>query len=397
MLKVLIVDDSNSRIDLIIESLNSASLSKYLQIVRCNSADAARSELLEPSNLMILDVLLPKKDRGTPQASHSLNLLDDFNNPSKPFIRPGMVIGITADFKGLASHRNKFSESASIVLDGNFNETDWLTDLVRHVSTLIDSTQKTKRLLVDQVLISVHGIRTYGQWQAELANDIKKYSRSFEHIEVKYGYFDILCFYFPSTRARKVKQLGERVSNLIKSHDGKRICLVGHSFGTIILKDAFDRLHDGIKVDNVILCGSPLNENTCIDNIISKSSLTINECGLNDNVLLLSKYLVPQLGYAGRVGFYMENSSAFLNRYHVGGHSLYFEKTLSGHEFHEENWTSIILGNSIPMRIDNRKSSARDISEVISKVTSSIKDYRYLGAVTSIAILGYLAFKLTYG
>lgn len=397
MLKVLIVDDSNSRIDLIIEALNSASISKYLQVIRCNSADTARSELLEPSSLMILDVLLPKKDKGTPQASHSLNLLDDINNPSKPFIRPGMVIGITADFKGLASHRNKFSESASIVLDGNLNETDWLHDLVRHVSTLLDSTQKTHRLFVDQVLISVHGIRTYGQWQSALADDIKKYSRSFEHIEVKYGYFDILCFYLPSTRAKKVKQLGERVSRIIKSHEGKRICLVGHSFGTIILKDAFDQLDDETKVDNVILCGSPLQENTCIDNIISKSSLTINECGLNDNILLLSKYLVPQLGYAGRVGFYMENSSAFLNRYHEGGHSLYFEKTISGQNFYEENWTSIILGNSAPNRIDSRKSSARDISEIISKAASSIKDYRYLGAIASIAALGYLAFKLTYG
>jgi hypothetical protein len=76
----------------------------------------------------------------------------------------------------------------------------------------------------------------------------------------------------------------------------------------------------------------------------------VNECGISDNVLCLSEAFVPKTGMAGRTGFYGFNSDKFMNRYHEGGHSLYFE----GQDFMKEKWLPLFTENPTLSGFDQR-------------------------------------------
>ncbi len=369
MLKVLFVDDSKPRIALVEQKMRSSGLINHISFIVSESADSARSELLEPIDFMVLDVLLPKKDNGTPEAKNSLELLSDLESSAKPFIRPKMIVGLTADIERLKTHQGTFLNAASIVLDGSLNSQDWLDQLVIQVKVHVDAVQKSERLTKDQILITVHGIRTYGSWQTELAKEVKKYSRTFDFVEVKYEYLDLLYFYFPKSRERRAKEIGARLAAIIHKHQGKRISIVAHSFGSVILSRAFEMLPDHCSVSTVIICGSPLSESDSIDHIVERADQTINECGAGDTVLLFSKLFVPGLGYAGRVGFYRENTPDFVNRYFKGGHSLYFKKDSSGESFSSRFWTSSLAGQNPTVFIDERPQPVfKDITNVFVRV-----------------------------
>jgi CheY-like chemotaxis protein len=394
MLKILLVDDSVPRAKLIKQKFREHDLLHHMVFVTCISADAARVELLESCDLMILDVLLPKKDHGTPQALHSLNLLKDLADSGKPFIRPKMIIGLTADISGLQTHQKTFLDAASVVLDGNLNSQDWVDSLIRQVATIVGASQKIEKLATDQMLISVHGIRTYGGWQRCLIEEIKKYSRSFDFVEIKYGYLDLFYFFVPWSRKKKAVEIGRRLAVVIDQNQDKRILVVAHSFGTVILSEALKFVDDSSRLGGVVMCGSPLSEKTNIDHIVDAADLTVNECGVNDNVLLLSKLLVPGLGYAGRVGFYRENTSRFLNRYHVGGHSLYFEDCQDGTTFVEEQWLPMLIGGECVDPIDSRSVSlAQDVSVLFVRCVDKVKNFKYLLLICIAASCGYYFLK----
>ncbi|MHA6183446.1 hypothetical protein [Pseudomonas mohnii] len=390
MLKVLLVDDSIPRAELVKQKFREFNLLHHMVFVTCISADAARVELLESCDLMILDVLLPKKDNGTPQALHSLNLLKDLSDPNKPFIRPKMIIGLTADIAGLQTHQKTFLDAASIVLDGNLHNQDWVDSLIKQVSIIVESSQKIEKLATDQMLISVHGIRTYGGWQASLIEVVKKYSRSFDFVEVKYGYLDLFYFFAPWSRKKKAAEIGRRLAILIEENQDKRILIVAHSFGSVILSEAVKLIGNSSRLGAVIICGSPLSEKTDIDHIVRAADLTVNECGINDNVLMLSKLFVPGLGYAGRVGFYRENTSRFLNRYHVGGHSLYFEGRQNNISFAEEQWLPMMIGGECPTSVDSRSVSlTQDISALFVRCIDKVKNYKYSLFICLVVSFGY--------
>ncbi|MBW3503391.1 alpha/beta hydrolase [Pseudomonas sp. NKUCC02_KPG] len=382
MLKVLFVDDSKPRIALVEKKLKASGLINHITFIVSESADSARSELLEPIDFMVLDVLLPKKDRGTPEAKNSLELLSDLESSAKPFIRPKMIVGLTADIERLKTHQGTFLNAASIVLDGSLNSQDWLDQLVSQVQIHVEAAQKSERLIKDQILITVHGIRTYGAWQAELATEVKKYSRTFDILQVKYEYVDLLYFYFPKSRERRAKELAVRLAALIKQHQGKRISIVAHSFGSVILSRAFEMLPEECRVSTVIICGSPLSESDSIDHIVKMTDQTINECGTSDTVLLLSKLFVPGLGYAGRAGFYRESTPNFVNRYFKGGHSLYFKKDRSGESFSSRFWTSTLAGQNPTVAIDERPEPVfKDFTNVLIRLLSKQWCLVFLGAL----------------
>jgi CheY-like chemotaxis protein len=394
MLKILLVDDSEPRGELIKQKFREHGLLPHMVFTTCISADAARVELLEACDLLILDVLLPKKDHGTPQALHSMNLLKDLADTYKPFIRPKMIIGLTADFEGLQTHQRTFLDAASVVLDGNLNSQDWIDSLIRQVTTIVEASQKIEKLATDQMLISVHGIRTYGSWQRSLIENIKKYSRSFDFVEIKYGYLDLFYFYVPWSRKKKAVEIGRRLARIIDQNQDKRIVVVAHSFGSVVLCEALKFIESSSRVGVVIMCGSPLSEKTNIDHVVGAADLTVNECGVNDNVLLFSKLAVPGLGYAGRVGFYRENTSRFLNRYHLGGHSLYFEECQDGPTFVEGQWLPILIGGKCVDPVDSRSVSlVQDVSVLFMRCVDKVKNFKYLLLAGVAVSFGYYLFK----
>lgn len=392
MLKVLVVDDSKKRVDLISEAIEKSNVRAYVDLHICGTADTARSAMLQPFDVLILDILIPKKDRGVPQALHSVNLLSDITDSRKKYIRPKLIMGLTADISELKTYQQNFIKAASVVLDGSLSRLDWLDLIIEQLEILVQSAQKTSKLSSDKLLISIHGIRTYGQWQNFLKVEMEKYSRSFSFVEIKYGFFDLLSFIVPPLRRRKARLTANRLIDILKEHDDKEISIVAHSFGTLVLSEALKRREPGINIKTIILCGSPMEHNENIDHIVAKAELTINDCGVSDYILLLARSFILGLGDAGRIGFFRENSPRFLNRYHKGGHSLYFNTPEDEHSFAEKFWLPSLLSDVSVEAHDCRKNYfAEDIVDLTIKIASKIKPYIYVSA--PIAAL-YVYFRL---
>lgn len=381
MLKIIVVDDSEKRVDLIKKTLSGCEFFTQLDLSYVETADKARQCLLEVSDILILDVLIPKKLKGIPQAVHSFNLLTDISNSQKKYIRPNLIIGLTADTAELGNYRNTFYENASIVLDGSLSNHDWLNAIIKQIRTALESKKKASQLTHDKVLITIHGIRTFGKWQGNLANEIKSYSKSFDFIEIKYGFFDLVSFIFPPLRNRKTKQIAKRLKKNIITNKDKDITIIAHSYGTIILSDALKELEHDCKIENIILCGSPLTSSFNIEHFISSAKLTVNECGTKDYILVASKCLVLGLGDAGKSGFDYDNSAKFLNRYFNGGHDLYTKEKPNEVSFSSKYWLPLIISSAPPIMVDERKNYiGEDLLHILSKFAYHIKPFTYIAS-----------------
>lgn len=352
-MRIVVVDDSERRVGLIEGLLEKYKNLGLLDVEYCDSADAARVALRDPCDLLVLDILIPKKRNATARAANSVELLRDVCDPGGRFIRPGMVFGITADEGDIGTHRSEFVKFASTVVSAPHFDESWLASLDDQVQSVLSSRAKASSASRDRVLITVHGIRTYGLWQQNLRRRLESYSRDFRFYEVKYGFLDLLSFCVPYLRNRVSSKVASRIVRIINEEGESGISIVAHSFGTIIVSEAMAM--DGVsrKLDSIIFCGSPLPASHNVDHVESKVGLFINDCGTRDFVLLAARVLLPGLGDAGRVGFIRENSPGFMNRFFRGGHSLYFESHQAA-DFCDRNWVGALTRESGPEFVDQR-------------------------------------------
>lgn len=347
------VDDSLARVDLVRNRIESRGFD-YVNFEAYSSADEGRIALRSHCDVLILDVLIPKKINGTPSASCSISLLREVCNPEGRMLRPRLIVGLTADVNEIAQHQEEYAKYASVVVQERLGSTDWLNSIDSHLSSVYASALKSARQTKSRVLVSVHGIRTYGQWQGELHRKLREWSSDFYDVEIKYGFLDLLSFLVPSRRKEIVERMADRVVKVIEGNPGSKVSIVAHSFGTLICLQALQRIESSSGVDVTIFCGSPLPATQNIDAARKASRIFVNDCGTRDWVLVLARVFGPGLGDAGRVGFWGGNDDRFVNRYFNGGHGLYFEAE-NDVSFAERNWIGLILGEAEMERVDERK------------------------------------------
>jgi hypothetical protein len=179
------------------------------------------------------------------------------------------------------------------------------------------------------VLITVHGIRTFGQWQDRLKKLVTAANPNIEVKEYGYGYFSVVAFLIPVVRWLAVIGFRRRLKLLLKTHPGAPVSIVAHSFGTHIVARALQSMKPAElpEIPVVILAGSVLKSDFDWTALLNSGKLkrVINDCGIDDNILLLSQMCVLLTGMAGRVGFYGFSDDQVMNRYFAGGHSHYFQ------------------------------------------------------------------------
>jgi hypothetical protein len=386
--RLVIVDDSEPRVALIKNTLSGVEFAKHLDVIYCGSADAGRRALMTPCDLLLLDVLIPKKKNGTPQAKHSIELLTDICSSKKSFIRPRLIIGLTADVNELSSYQSVFANEATVVLRGTLSDVSWLTSLTQHVESLFGSNNKASRSSKDCLLISVHGIRTFGHWQENISKDIAEQSRSFECIELKYGFLDLVSFLFPRKREPVIERNALRLLKIIKDNQNREISIIAHSFGTFIVARALSDYSLPNRMRSIIFCGSPMLHQTNIDDVVGASEITLNDCGVHDFVLLAARFFGPDLGDAGRIGFARENSDKFRNRYFRGGHALYFNTSKKAKLFYEEFWLPIIIERIPPRPFDARRSYfGHDFVDLFISIVTSTKPFPIILITVMLGIL----------
>lgn len=210
-----------------------------------------------------------------------------------------------------------------------------------------------------RVVVTVHGIRTFGQWQDRLRELIRKRAPEVIVEPFRYGYFSALAFAFPFFRWFAVLFFRARLRDLIRRYPDATFTFVAHSFGTHLTIHGLKGLRkDEVpRIDLIILAGSVLRPNFNWPRFMEKVSArqVVNDCGINDTVLILSQFVVLLTGMAGRVGFYGFTGNQMLNRFFVGGHGHYFASLRhDANHFMRIFWLPSIVGEADPEPVDQR-------------------------------------------
>lgn len=213
----------------------------------------------------------------------------------------------------------------------------------------------------EEVLITVHGIRTFGQWQNRLKALVKKENPKILVESYRYGYFSVIAFFFPFFRWFAVRAFQQNLRELLERHKGAPISIVAHSFGTHIVAWGLR----GLKADEMpyvrilILSGSVLKSNFNWELLLRTGRLrrVVNDCGINDSILVLSQLFVFLTGMAGKIGFFGFINDRKVNRYFFGGHSHYFlPKGLDPDSFMHSWWVPLLAHDRPTEEHDERES-----------------------------------------
>jgi WD40 repeat protein len=235
-----------------------------------------------------------------------------------------------------------------------------------------------------RLLITVHGIRTFGLWQERLEDQFRrKMDENLEVCHYRYGFFTILGFLIPPFRWILTKRFQLDLLHQASRLNWKRIDIVAHSFGTHLVawalmrtpKSARPSIHTIIFAGSVLRSSFPLRElvGSCVRRLV-------NDCGIRDNVLLANQLFILFTGMAGRVGLSGMESEYFRNRYFDFGHSGYFQHTRDGKpDFISNHWLPILESEAgIPAHNDRKHNRLQDLVTIILNNAEPIKLAGYI-------------------
>jgi WD40 repeat protein len=211
------------------------------------------------------------------------------------------------------------------------------------------------------LIVTVHGIRTFGQWQERLELLVKgnEPNEEIEFVNYKFGYFSVLAFIIVPFRWLVVRRFRADLVALWSAQSRDRVDLVGHSFGTHVIAKALEGLPRDcpIKIHTVILSGSVLRQKFHWRKLIgTRVNRISNDCGSKDFILLLSQIFILFTGMAGRLGFQGATGDSLRNRYSSFGHSGYFidPEGRFTDVYMQANWLPLLTGTSPIAEFDKR-------------------------------------------
>lgn len=248
------------------------------------------------------------------------------------------------------------------------------------------------------LVITVHGIRTFGHWQDRFGKLVRDAHGNAIIESFRYGYFSLISFIIPPLRWMFVTRFTNELNYAAQRHPKHRIILVGHSFGTHIIAWSLHRLvskNKCPKISTVILAGSVLRSSFPWNSLLASGTVgrVINDCGINDVVLILSQFFVLLTGMAGRIGFIGMAGTHFTNRFFRGGHSLYFEKLKSpDDEFMRTYWLPLIDPSNLVEIVDQRDAATamRGIWLTMIQNADLLKMVAYGLIIYAIAYFGFI-------
>lgn len=392
-MKILIIDDDKKRMERLKLYIDAQKINEIESITLAENIDEAKKYLRNVYfDILILDVVLPKRAFETASSDNGLMLLDQISRSS--FLKkPGIVIGITAHIQDIGIYKDEFEKKCYVVIEAATNQDTWkkkITDVINY--NLLSRISRTVQQLHTSI-ITVHGIQTFGDWQTRLKTLIYGKTDDIHFSNYKYGYYSAASFLFPFLRKREVKRLAIHLTAFFQETKSKKVVIFCHSFGTYLVTNALKNImNETLKVEKLtlVLSGSVLRARDNLDFLKQHpNSSLINECGDRDLPVCGSCAFVLGVGMAGRVGFHGMNDQRLTNRFHNGGHSLYFK----GEDFMSENWLPIVLNEDSKIKdIDLRSPSFINdaIFEKTIEIISKIKPLIYMLVV---GLPLYLALK----
>lgn len=256
----------------------------------------------------------------------------------------------------------------------------------------MDATSRPRRLIV-----TVHGIRTFGQWQERLEALVRARDPDARVLHYKYGYFSSIAFMLPFLRWWVTRRFRSALLTVADDEPWTRVDVVAHSFGTHLVgwglhgipREKRPRVHTLILAGSVLKPTFPWPELT--ENGVHR---VVNDCGTRDTVLVLNQATVLFSGMAGRVGFAGMNHDRFRNRFFAHGHSGYFVSGgRSDDAFMSRWWLPVLLADErVEVPEDPRDASAAQ--GVASFVLNNAEPIKLALVAAPFALLALVYFRL---
>ena len=194
-MRILIVDDDTKRgASLLAHIVGRTSLTREnVDVVTCT--DAARSRLRSTYyDAIVLDVVLPKRAGEGVSHNKGLSLLEELNRQAY-LKKPGKILGITAYRDDLARFRQACENFCNSVVDTS--NAQWQEPIVNAINYVSSASLSRAAAQEGLMIFTVHGIRTYGEWQLRFQRLVERHSDAVRFVSYKYGYFSLISFLFP--------------------------------------------------------------------------------------------------------------------------------------------------------------------------------------------------------
>lgn len=183
---------------------------------------------------------------------------------------------------------------------------------------------QAKRLSGENVVVLIHGIRTFANWQQVVQEELAIIDPNIIVYPVRYGVFDLFSFICPIfTRRKPIARVERELRFAQKKHPHADVSVIAHSFGTYIVSRLLKRMKD-LSLTRLILCGSIIPEDYNWPKVVGKVKGTVlNDVGTEDILPLVAKHGSIGYGPSGRNGF---GSVAVQDRFFKLGHSDFFKR-----------------------------------------------------------------------
>lgn len=202
-------------------------------------------------------------------------------------------------------------------------------------------------------IISLHGIRTRGQWQKELQAALE--DGEFKHRALDFGFFRAISLINPWAREKKVRWFLEQYTQIRATAKGP-VSVIAHSFGSYIVAEAM-RKFPQITFDRIILCGSIVPVNYDWDVVITnrgQAKEVLNQYGKQDIWVRVAEWAVASAGPSGYKGFKKRAGGAvFEQEFTDYSHSEYF---FDGN--FRDNWVPFLQGKGVRPQYNLRDDGA---------------------------------------
>jgi CheY-like chemotaxis protein len=389
-MKIIVCDDDEIRRGSLTRYLSNSSLGEKLQIVQAVCADDVAGFLAaDYYDALVLDIVIPKRSNEAPSASNGSTLVRNICRSGR-LQKPERIIGLTGYLDDIQQYRGELAEFGVAVIEAKAYSTGWESAVLENLEYTDDSQgHRIGSALLD--VVTVHGIRTYGEWQARLKRMIHlKDNRVGLHTH-KYGYFSTYAFIIPYFRKREINRLVRHLQNVFINNSDAQFVVFSHSFGTFVTTYALKELYlQGYRnVRRLVLSGSVLPSNHDWRFLTSHGVEVVNDCAQDDLVLWMSEAFVLGTGMAGKTGFLGIQNKKLTSRFSRGGHSSYFH----GDEYMRANWLPLLHADVPAQEFDNRihRGPLYHGVEGLVRVFGKVKPFLYLIVYLGLPVLGLWA------
>ncbi len=174
-----------------------------------------------------------------------------------------------------------------------------------------------------QVILLVHGIRTYAEWQPMVKRVLEEIPGTLV-VPLKYEWLDAFRFWLPFLRTRELENIHRRIRDAFAEYRDVPISIIAHSFGTHAIGELLKN-DPQFRIQRLVLCGSIFPRSFRWDLYRSKvESEVINDRGSKDIWPVLARSSSWGYGDSGTHGF---GAVKVQDRAHNFKHSDYFEET----------------------------------------------------------------------